>query len=126
MIKRTKAAITISATVVAIAAGLAIASPASANPYPCGEFGSDPRALCANVIKVNPGSTLSVRAGPGTDYAIVGRLGNGQQVEVECWGYGTPVNGYNIWTQLYSAGGPRWVSDYYLSTGHVQSFLPQC
>ncbi|WDZ83650.1 SH3 domain-containing protein [Micromonospora cathayae] len=74
----------------------------------------------------NAPSGLTVRSGPGTGYSAVGTLANGQKVEVDCWGYGTSVNGYNIWSRLYSPAGQRWVSDYYLTTGRVQDYVPKC
>lgn len=124
MLRRTKAAVLGMATAAALTAGLAVASPAQADPFRCGSSGSDPRAWCTTVKNAPNG--LTIRSGPGTNYRAIGSLANGQRVEVDCWGTGTSVNGYNIWTRLYSPGGNAWVSDYYLNTGHVQSFLPHC
>lgn len=45
---------------------------------------------------------------------------------VGCWTTGTSVNGYTIWARLYSPSGSRYVSDYYLSTGHLQSYVSHC
>ncbi|GAA1548315.1 hypothetical protein GCM10009827_080750 [Dactylosporangium maewongense] len=112
------------AATAAIAGSLVVASPASADPVRCGSSGSDPRAWCANVKDAPNG--LTIRSGPGTGYSPVGTLRNGQKVEVDCWGYGSSVNGYRIWVRLYSAAGSRWVSDLYLTTGHVQDYLIQC
>lgn len=112
-----------------LAAGaLAATAPsAAADPFRCPpDVGSDGSSLCATVIGIDPGSYLTVRSGPGTGYEAIGRRSPGQTVEVECWTYGTPVNGYSIWTRLYSGSRPSWVSDYYLSTGRVQDHLPRC
>ncbi|MEU0406490.1 SH3 domain-containing protein [Streptomyces griseorubiginosus] len=125
--RRRRAATVIAAALLTAGAGLTFAPSASADPFRCPpDVGSDSQSLCAHVIKINPGSSLTVRSGPGSGYSNVGSLPNGAIVEVECWTYGTPVSGYTIWTRLYSAGGARYVSDYYLDTGRVQSFLPQC
>ncbi|MEU9173796.1 SH3 domain-containing protein [Streptomyces sp. NPDC048420] len=125
--RRRRATTVLATALLTAGVGLTFAPAASADPFRCPSgFGSDSQSLCAHVIKIDAGSTLTVRSGPGSGYSNVGSLPNGTLVEVECWTYGSSVNGYTIWTQLYSAGAPRYVSDYYLDTGHVQSFLPQC
>ncbi|MEU6073056.1 SH3 domain-containing protein [Micromonospora sp. NPDC047074] len=108
----------------ALAATLTVSSPAQADVFKCGSAGSDPRAWCAYVKNAPTG--LNVRSGPGVGYPVVSVLANGTMVEVDCWGYGTSVNGYNIWSKLYTPGGVRWVSDWYLTTGIVQNYVFQC
>ncbi|MEU1480992.1 SH3 domain-containing protein [Streptomyces sp. NPDC001668] len=125
--RRRRAATVVATALLAAGAGLTFAPSASADVIRCpAGYGSDSQSLCAHVIKIDAGSTLTVRSGPGSGYSNVGSLPNGTLVEVECWTYGSAVHGYTIWTQLYSAGAARYVSDYYLDTGHVQNFLPQC
>lgn len=104
--------------------GIAAASPAAADPYVCDISGD--RALCANVIGIDPGSSLTVRTGPGTGYPKKFSEPNGARVGVTCWTEGTPVNGYNIWTHIDTGVNDGYVSDYYLSTGRVQDHLPHC
>ena len=70
------------------------------------------------------GSTLNVRSGPGTGYAVVGSLANGATVSVYCQATGTTVTGTfgttNIWNRI---GTNRYVSDAYVNTGH-SGFIP--
>lgn len=125
--RRRRAATVVATALLTAGAGLTFAPSASADPFRCpSNIGSDSQSLCAHVIKIDAGSTLTIRSGPGSGYSNVGSLPNGATVEVECWTYGSAVNGYTIWTQLYSAGAARYVSDYYLDTGTVQNFLRQC
>ena len=126
MITWKKAAVAVATVGTAVAGTLAFASPALANPHRCVIVGSDSQSQCAYVIGISPGSVLNIRSGPGSNFADVGDLHNGEEVEVECWTTGTRVNGYNIWTQIYSPGAPRYVSDFYLDTGHVQDQLREC
>ncbi|CAL9592267.1 hypothetical protein SUDANB145_05250 [Streptomyces sp. enrichment culture] len=123
---RRRRAATVAVTALLVTgAGLTFAPSASADAFRCpAGFGSDSQSMCA-YVDITSG-TLTVRSGPGTNYGSVGSLSDGTLVEVDCWDYGTSVNGYNIWTNLYSAGGNRWVSDYYLTTGRVQNFIRQC
>jgi len=98
----------------------AFASPAAADPAPCSY---NAEATCAFVLA----DVLNVRTGPGTNYSVADTVHYGQEIEIFCWTEGTYVNGYNIWTRLDNPLNlPRYVSDYYLSTGNVQSFLPHC
>jgi hypothetical protein len=119
-----RALVSLLAAVFAAGLGLAAAGPAAADPYVCDISGD--RALCANVIRVDPGSVLNVRTGPGTNYPERFELTNGTRVGVVCWTEGTPVNGYNIWTLIDTGVRSGYVSDYYLSTGRVQDHLPHC
>ncbi|MFI6822848.1 SH3 domain-containing protein [Micromonospora sp. NPDC050187] len=112
-------------TATVLAATLALPSPAQADAFRCGSAGSDPRAWCAYVKNVGPAG-LNVRSGPGTGYPVVAVYANGQMVEVDCWAYGTSVNGYNIWSRLYTPTRVSWVSDYYLTTGIVQNYVHPC
>jgi AraC-binding-like domain/Bacterial SH3 domain len=121
---RLKAGVVAASVTGLLATGLALAPAASAAAFRCGDFGSDPLAWCAYVQKAPSG--LKVHSGPSTGSSVIGTLANGAKVEVDCWTTGTSVNGYNIWAGLYSAGGYRYVSDYYLTTGHIQSYVVHC
>ncbi|GGS33716.1 MULTISPECIES: SH3 domain-containing protein [Streptomyces] len=107
-----------------IATSFVFAPSASADAFRCGHSGSDPRAWCAYVQKAPNG--LTIRSGPGTNYSAVGTAHNGRKLEIDCWTYGTSVNGYNIWARLYSPIGLKYVSDYYLTTGRIQSYVSKC
>ncbi|GAB3954542.1 SH3 domain-containing protein [Streptomyces sparsus] len=107
-----------------LAAGMVFAPSANADAFRCGHSGSDPRAWCAYVK--NAPSGLKARTGPGTSYSVRFTLGNGTKVEVDCWTYGTSVNGYNIWAGLYNPIARTYVSDYYLSTGRIQNYVSRC
>ncbi|MFD5747661.1 SH3 domain-containing protein [Streptomyces sp. NPDC127033] len=124
MRRSAKLSVITSVTAATLAAGIALAPSASADPFRCGSAGSDPRAWCA-YVKDSPNG-LTIRTGPGTGYSRAGTLNNGQRIEIDCWGYGSSVGGYNIWAKLYSPSGNRWVSDLYLTTGRIQNFLSQC
>ncbi|MGQ4732746.1 SH3 domain-containing protein [Streptomyces sp. Ju416(a)] len=107
-----------------IATSFVFAPSASADAFRCGHSGSDPRAWCAYVQKAPNG--LTIRSGPGTGYSAIGTVRNGTKLEIDCWAYGTSVNGYNIWARLYSPTGLKYVSDYYLTTGRIQSYVSKC
>lgn len=107
-----------------LATGMAFAPAASADAFRCGSFGSDGAAMCAYVQKAPNG--LTVRTSPSTQGTPLYTLANGTKVEVDCWTTGSSVNGYNIWAKLYSASGSRYVSDYYLTTGNIQSYVGHC
>ena len=65
------------------------------------------------------GAPLTVRSGPGTGYAAVGSVADGQTVRIGCQTSGTRVTGtYGtsaIWDRI---GAGRYVSDAYVYTGH--------
>ncbi|WP_326558995.1 SH3 domain-containing protein [Micromonospora sp. NBC_01796] len=112
----------VSAVVAALCSTLLFGSPASAATEPCWW---DSGARCAKIIGVS--GNLNVRSAPSTGASIVDTLPNGTIVQMDCWTTGTSVFGYNIWVLLYSPiGSPRYVSDYYLDSGHVQSFIDHC
>lgn len=71
------------------------------------------------VVDTNGGGVLNRRAGPGTDHEVVGTVGDGQTVRVECSQRGTTHTGRfdytsDLWNRLADGG---WVSDVYLWTG---------
>lgn len=71
-----------------------------------------------------PSSSLNVRSGPGTSYAVVGSLADGATVSIYCQAVGTTVTGTygtsNIWNRI---GTNRYVSDAYVNTGY-DGYLP--
>ncbi|GHF78768.1 SH3 domain-containing protein [Streptomyces thermodiastaticus] len=120
----TSASVVAASAATLFATGMAMAPTASADAFRCGSFGSDPQAWCAYVQKAPSG--LRVHTKPSTSSTTLYVLPNGTKVEVDCWTTGTSVNGYAIWAGLYTASGPRYVSDYYLSTGRIQNYVPRC
>lgn len=64
------------------------------------------RAYVGTVVGIDAGSYLNIRSGPGTSYASIGTLKNGDTVICEVYGYGpngdwlkltTKVNGQNAY-----------------------------
>jgi uncharacterized protein YraI len=76
---------------------------------------------------------LNAHNGPGTGYAVVGSLSNGQAIDISCQTTGTPVGAglpgtpTNIWDQLSNGW---YITDYYTSTpglnGSYTAGIPQC
>jgi hypothetical protein len=69
------------------------------------------------------GASLNVRSGPGTGYAVVGSVADGQVVTIRCQTTGTTVTGTygtsNIWDNI----GSGYISDAYVFTGY-DGFIP--
>jgi len=64
------------------------------------------------------GGNVNLRAGPGTNYAIVGSLPQGATVDVMCVGTGTAVSGpYGTTTMWDEIGNREWVTDAFVDTG---------
>ena len=65
------------------------------------------------------GSPLTVRSGPGTGYASVGTVADGQTVRIACQTSGTRVTGTygtsSIWDRI---GSGRYIADAYVYTGY--------
>ncbi|MGJ5756440.1 hypothetical protein FB563_7194 [Streptomyces puniciscabiei] len=121
---RWKAVVVTAGSAGLFASAVAFAPAAGADAFRCGSFGSDPRAWCAYVQKAPSG--LKVRTSPSTSAPVAFTPANGTKVEVDCWTTGSSVNDYTVWDRLYSAGGGHYVSDYYLTTGYVQSYVGHC
>lgn len=75
------------------------------------------------------GADLTVRSGPGTGYAAVGSVSDGQRVTIACQTSGTSVSGTygtsSIWDRI---GSGRYIADAYVYTGsdgYVPG-LPRC
>ncbi|HEX6497672.1 MAG TPA: N-acetylmuramoyl-L-alanine amidase [Micromonosporaceae bacterium] len=73
---------------------------------------------------VHVSSSLNVRSGPGTSYAVVGSVSDGTSVSIYCQASGTTVTGTygttSVWDKI---GTDRWVSDAYVLTGY-SGFIP--
>lgn len=76
---------------------------------------------------------VNARSGPGTGYAAVGKLYNGQAIDIACQtkgslvGVGLPGTPTDVWDQLTNGW---YVTDYYTSTtglnGNYTPGIPQC
>ena len=76
---------------------------------------------------------VTARSGPGTGFAAVGKLYNGQQIDIACQtkgslvGVGLPGTPTDVWDRL-STG--LYITDYYTSTtglnGSYTPGIPQC
>ncbi|MFG2052975.1 N-acetylmuramoyl-L-alanine amidase [Micromonospora sp. NPDC048930] len=73
---------------------------------------------------VHTSSSVNVRSGPGTGYAVVGSLTDGASVSIYCQAVGTTVTGTygtsNIWNRI---GTNRYVSDAFVLTGY-DGYIP--
>ena len=75
------------------------------------------------------GAPLTVRSGPGTGYAAVGSVSDGQSVTISCQTSGTSVSGTygtsTIWDRI---GSGRYIADAYVYTGSdgYISGVPRC
>jgi uncharacterized protein YraI len=74
---------------------------------------SAPLPRCTYPYQVTAANGLSVRTGPGTSYAAVGKLPNGSLAWVTCQRSGGRVNTTAVWDRLNNG---YWVSDYYVAT----------
>ncbi len=63
------------------------------------------------------GSPLSIRKGPGTGYAIVGSVADGQKVKIYTQAYGTTITGTYGTTKVWDHIDGGYVSDAYVYTG---------
>lgn len=68
-----------------------------------------------------------LRAGPGTDYEIVGSRVDGDPVSIECTARGTLVDGMagstDLWNKLSSG---KWISDGFTWTGTGEPVEEPC
>jgi hypothetical protein len=73
------------------------------------------------------GGNVNLRAGPGTNYGIVGTIGQGAAVSIDCVGWGTYVSGpygtTNLWDEI---GNGHWVTDAFVDTGTSQPIAMPC
>lgn len=110
-----------------LATGAAVLAPsADAALTRCSDLGvtgSDARSLCARVTGIDRGSTLKVRKAPSLTAPVVIRLRNNAVVEVDCWAKGPRVHGDPVWVGLYTAAGPIYVNDWYLTTGAPATWI---
>lgn len=77
-----------------------------------------PLGFNQGIVDANGGGSLNKRSGPGTNYPIVGSVGDGVTVTVSCSRNGTTHTGRwgttSLWNRLTDG---TWVSDAYVYTG---------
>jgi surface antigen len=77
--------------------------------------------------RIASGGVYNLRAGPGTNHAVVGTIAGGTAVWISCQEYGTTHTGpwgtTNIWDKL-STGA--WIADAYVYTGRNGLVAPLC
>src|SRR5437879_4335428 len=65
---------------------------------------------------------VALRTGPGTGYALLGRLNTGAPIDIDCQVQGgTNVGGNATWDRLT---GGQWLADYYTTTPSFNSYAP--
>ena len=65
---------------------------------------------------------VALRSGPGTSYALLGRLNTGAPIDIACQVQGgTNVGGNATWDRLT---GGQWLADYYTTTPSFNSYAP--
>ncbi|MGW3290662.1 hypothetical protein ACWDR3_39125 [Streptomyces sp. NPDC001002] len=113
-------------------AGLLAATPAQAAPRACPGSGPGDPARCAQVIGIDPGSSLVMRTAPRYSAGAVARWGNGQWLELDCWTTGDPDadgHGYRYWMLVSTGSSSGYVNDWYLDSGGPATWkpvIPQC
>ena len=95
---------------------VATQSPAAAST--CSHAHSDKDPGSEQVVGAG-GTGLAMRTGPHTTCAEVVRVPNTHWVTLECWDYGTTVNGVSSWSFARYGNGTSswtgWLSDAYLT-----------
>lgn len=65
---------------------------------------------------------VALRTGPGTGYALLGRLNTGAAIDIDCqFQGGTNIGGNATWDHLT---GGQWLADYYTNTPSFNSYAP--
>lgn len=72
------------------------------------------------------GASVNVRSGAGTNFKIVGKVDDGDNVRISCQQRGTTVTGPFGKTNLWDKIGSGYVSDAYVYTGSDGRVAPDC
>lgn len=72
------------------------------------------------------GPSLTVRTGPGTQYAAVGSVADGTYVTIQCQKRGQEITGTYGTTRLWDKIGGGYISDAYVLTGSDGQVAPTC
>jgi hypothetical protein len=77
-------------------------------------------------VNTTSGASVNVRSGPGTSYAIVGSVADGQKVTITCQKRGETVTGTYGTSNLWDYIGTGYISDTYVYTGSDGQVAPTC
>ncbi|MFD1423238.1 SH3 domain-containing protein [Laceyella tengchongensis] len=77
-------------------------------------------------MNTTSGASVNVRSGPGTSYAIVGSVADGQKVTITCQKRGETVTGTYGTSNLWDYIGTGYISDTYVYTGSDGQVAPTC
>ena len=87
------------------------------------------RNSCSGVtgtVGTDSGSSVTIRSGPGTQYAAVGSVANGATVTISCQARGETITGKYGTTNLWDKIGSGYISDAYVYTGSDGQVAPSC
>ncbi|MFJ6674086.1 peptidoglycan DD-metalloendopeptidase family protein [Actinosynnema sp. NPDC091369] len=77
-------------------------------------------------VGTDSGASVTVRSGPGTQYAAVGSVANGATVTISCQAKGETITGKYGTTNLWDKIGAGYISDAYVYTGSDGQVAPSC
>ncbi|MFD1146283.1 peptidoglycan DD-metalloendopeptidase family protein [Saccharothrix hoggarensis] len=77
-------------------------------------------------VGTDSGASVTVRSGPGTQYAAVGSVADGATVTIRCQTRGETVTGKYGTTSLWDHIGSGYISDAYVYTGSDGQVAPNC
>jgi len=86
----------------------------------CGTSGT------TGTVGTDSGASVTVRSGPGTQYAAVGSVADGASVTIRCQVRGESVTGKYGTTTLWDHIGSGYISDAYVYTGSDGQVAPNC
>ncbi|GGP40668.1 M23 family metallopeptidase [Saccharothrix coeruleofusca] len=77
-------------------------------------------------VGTDSGTGVTIRSGPGTQYAAVGAVADGETVTISCQAEGESITGKYGTTVLWDKIGPGYISDAYVYTGSDGQVAPDC
>lgn len=77
-------------------------------------------------VGTDSGASVTIRSGPGTQYAAVGSVANGATVTISCQAKGETITGKYGTTSLWDKIGSGYISDAYVYTGSDGQVAPSC
>ncbi|QQQ77944.1 peptidoglycan DD-metalloendopeptidase family protein [Saccharothrix sp. 6-C] len=77
-------------------------------------------------VGTDSGAAVTIRSGPGTQYAAVGSVASGATVTISCQAKGETITGKYGTTSLWDKIGSGYISDAYVYTGSDGQVAPSC